>query len=255
MNNLPTWKGMVRLMLLALASLGYATGYAQTATPAPNAAAPDKDTHVLEKFVVTGSNIPMASDQLAVPMTAILSDQIANSGEATSTLDLLRKVSPAISGIGEENATISTAATYGGSLIKLQGLSVLILVNGHRIATSAAEAVGGDRFEDLNMIPVGAIDSIEVLADGASALYGSEAVGGVINVKLKKDFNGWEARAHYGRSDNTGNYAEQMAQAIENGESAIVAHVKGVTKNVIDSSLIAALSKPGYGDHRVPGVK
>jgi hypothetical protein len=49
--------------------------------------------------------------------------------------------------------------------------------------------------------------------------------------------------------------AEQMAQAIENGESAIVAHVKGVTKNVIDSSLIAALSKPGYGDHRVPGIK
>jgi iron complex outermembrane receptor protein len=247
---------MVRLMLLALASLGYATGYAQTATPAPDAAKPDKDTHVLEKFVVTGSNIPMASDQLAVPMTAILSDQIADSGEATSTLDLLRKISPAISGIGEENATISTAATYGGSLINLHGLSVLILVNGHRVATSAAEAVGGDRFEDLNMIPVGAIDSIEVLADGASALYGSEAVGGVINVKLKKDFNGWEANAHYGRSDNTGNYAEQsysLVGGVSNGKTTVTIAAEYAKHDPIMFSQ-RPYTNPYYANDYIPGV-
>jgi hypothetical protein len=77
-------------------------------------------------------------------------------------------------------------------------------------------------------------------------------------VSLNKDFPAFfpfDAYAYDPSTPFVNLAAEQMAQAIENGESAIVAHVKGVTKNVIDSSLIAALSKPGYGDHRVPGVK
>jgi hypothetical protein len=77
-------------------------------------------------------------------------------------------------------------------------------------------------------------------------------------VSLNKDFPAFfpfDAYAYDPSTPFANLAAEQMAQAIENGESAIVGHVKVVTKNMLDSSLIAALSQPGYGDHRVPGVK
>jgi outer membrane receptor for ferrienterochelin and colicin len=70
-----------------------------------------------------------------------------------------------------------------------------VLIDGRRVAFDPAESTGGGQFVDLNMIPVAAIDRIEVLQDGASAIYGSDAVGGVINIILKKNYNGWEAGA------------------------------------------------------------
>ena len=79
------------------------------------------------------------------------------------------------------------------------------------MASDAAEAVGGDRFTDLNMIPPAAIDHIDVVADGASATYGSDAVGGVVNIILKKNYNGFEADFHYGMSPQTGHYNERTA--------------------------------------------
>jgi len=163
----------------------------------------------MEKVVVTGSNIPMAIDALAVPVINIPSVDISTSGATNDTLDLLRKLVPSISGIGTENATINTAATYGGAQTSIHGLSVLILVNGHRLANNSGAAVGSDSFTDLNMIPPSAIDHIDVLQDGSSAVYGSDAVGGVINIILKKDYNGWETDAHYGFSPTTGHYSER----------------------------------------------
>jgi len=103
----------------------------------------------MEKVVVTGSNIPMAIDALAVPVINIPSVDISTSGATNDTLDLLRKLVPSISGIGTENATINTAATYGGAQTSIHGLSVLILVNGHRLANNSGAAVGSDSFTDL----------------------------------------------------------------------------------------------------------
>ena len=180
---------------------------AQTAVT--TTAASTEPTIQLEKYTVTGSNIQMASDELAIPVQTFNADAIAASGVSTNTLDILRKIAPSIGGIGVENATISTATNYGGSQLTNHGLPVLVLINGHRAASDAAEAVGGNRFTDLNMIPPAAIDHIDIVQDGASATYGSDAVGGVINIILKKNYNGFETNFHYGISPSTGHYNER----------------------------------------------
>jgi len=197
------------------ANLGAQTANAPASAPAP---APGDQPVTLEKYTVTGSNIQMASDELAVPLQTFDNQAIQESGVSTNTLDILRKIAPSIAGIGVENATISTASNYGGSLLTLHGLPVLVLVNGHRLASDAAEAVGGNRFTDLNMIPPAAIDHIDVVPDGASATYGSDAVGGVINIVLKKDYNGFETDFHYGISPTTGHYNERTV-AVTGGSS------------------------------------
>jgi len=153
-------------------------------------------------------------------MTAILSDQIADSGEATSTLDLLRKISPP-SPVSRGKRDDQHGRNLRRFLINLHGCRA---DPGERPPRGhvRAEAVGGDRFEDLNMIPVGAIDSIEVLATALPPLR-LRGGRGVINVKLKKTST-LEANAHYGRSDNTGNYAEQsysLVGGVSNGKTTV----------------------------------
>jgi iron complex outermembrane receptor protein len=177
-------------------------------SPGGAGSTPDQ-TVKLEQVVVTGSNIPTAAEALAVPVVSINVDQMQDSGVETDTLDVLRKMIPSISGIGSENANIATATNYGGAQMFIHGLPALVLVNGQRVATSSAEAVGANSFVDLNLIPPEAIQSIEVLQDGASAIYGSDALGGVINIILKKNYNGWDIHTHWGETNNTGHYNER----------------------------------------------
>jgi len=197
----------------------------ETAAAAPvPAATGDNSPQVLQKFVVTGSNIPTASEALAVPVVSIDIGDIQNSGVETDTLDILRKMIPSISGIGAENATIGTATNYGGAELFIHGLPALVLVNGQRVSTSSAEAVGSDSFVDLNLIPPAAIQSIDVLEDGASAIYGSDALGGVINIILKKNYNGWDVRTHWGESPNSGHYNERtfsLVGGVSDGKNSI----------------------------------
>ncbi len=94
------------------------------AVPAPT----DDETQHLEKFVVTGSNIANAGDALAIPVSIISPTDIVNSGVETNVLDVLRKISPAISGIGGENATIGTGGQDGGAQILIHNLPTLVLV-------------------------------------------------------------------------------------------------------------------------------
>lgn len=210
----------------------------------------------MEKYTVTGSNIQLASDELAIPTQTFDSLAIENSGVDTNTLDILRKIAPSIAGIGVENATISTADTYGGSALTLHGLPVLVLVNGHRLASDAAEAVGGDRFTDLNTIPPAAIDHIDVVPDGASAIYGSDAVGGVINILLKTDYNGFEADFHYGISPTTGHYNEKTV-SLTGGVSSNGSSIT-ISAGYTESTPILFSQRPGtanyYANNYIPGV-
>jgi iron complex outermembrane receptor protein len=196
----------------------------QAQTDSGAQAAADANPEVLQQFIVTGSNIPTAADALAVPVVSLDVAEMQNSGVETSTLDVLRKMIPSITGIGSENATISTATNYGGAQMFIHGLPVLVLVNGQRVATSSAEAVGASAFVDLNLIPPAAIQSIDVLQDGASAIYGSDALGGVINIILKKDYNGWDAHTHWGQSQNPGHYNERtfsLVGGVSDGKNSI----------------------------------
>ena len=220
--------------------------------PAPT----DDDTQHMEKFVVTGSNIANAGEALAIPVAVISPGDIENSGVETNVLDVLRKISPAISGIGGENATIATAGQDGGSQVLIHNLPTLVLVNGRRMAYNPADASGGAEFVDLNSIPLAAIDRIEVMSDGSSAVYGADAIGGVINVILKKDYNGWEADTHYGYSDTAGHYSERsgsLTGGVSNGTTSITVSLEYTQTDPIFES-DRPYTNPFYATTYVPGI-
>src|ERR1700678_3025801 len=134
MKDLRLRKFSAVLSLFAAYGLLTTTGKAQTAntattttTPASTVApASDADEpQVLEKFVVTGSNIPMAADSLAVPVLTVSQAVISDSGVSDNMLDLLRKVAPNISGVGEEAAQIQFNTNFGGASVDIKGLPTL----------------------------------------------------------------------------------------------------------------------------------
>ncbi len=218
--------------------------------------ADDKTPQVMESFVVTGSNIQNAGEALSIPVAVISPGDIQNSGVDTNVLDVLRKISPSISGLGGENATTSTGATNGGSQVSLHNLPTLVLINGRRMAYNPVDGSDGNEFVDLNTIPLAAISRIEVLSDGSSAIYGADAVGGVINIILKKDFNGWEANTHYGFSDLPGHYKERTASltgGVSNGTTSITASVEYTHSDPIFQDQRPE-TNPFYATTYVPGI-
>ena len=100
--------------------------------------------------------------------------------------------------LGQTNANIASGSTLGGTIIQIRGFPTLILYEGRRIVDSAAISSGGFQFTDVSLFPAALVSRIEVLKDGASAIYGSEAVGGVVNIFTKDDFQGAELGFRYG---------------------------------------------------------
>jgi iron complex outermembrane receptor protein len=207
----------------ALATLVFATGFsrsllAQSPAPVPPESTDSEEPYVLNELVITGSNIPTAADTADVPVTVVGSKQIEQTGENDNVLDILRKMIPAFAGrsdIGTSNATNANQNTAGGSQIQLRNLDTLVLIDGRRVATSGANADnGGKSFVDVSQIPTAAIERIEVLTDGASAIYGSDAVGGVINIILKSDYQGAEIGGRYAISPNAGDYSEKSGYVV-----------------------------------------
>jgi iron complex outermembrane recepter protein len=219
MNMLLKRKFMAGLSLYAAANMVAITAAFGQNTDATATKSEDKVT-TLDKFVVTGSLIPATLDeQKAIPVQIIDSAAIQMSGVNTNVLDVLRKTVPQLQGsnnYGVENANISGGTNGGASVASLRNVDTLVLINGKRMANNAGAAGGGVAGVDLNMIPLSAIDSIEVLKDGASALYGSDAVSGVINIKLKKDYRGAEVGFHtsMAKKDNGGTWRDKSAYMI-----------------------------------------
>src|SRR5471032_1719006 len=229
MNKLRSRKFMAALSLMATAGLLATSGFAQTTatttTTTSTTTAPEVQT--MEKFEVTGSYLLPAANSVAIPVITVDSAQIENSGNTTSVLEILRKTTPQFSGngnIGAQNANVGSGSTQGGSQLALRNASTLVLINGRRMANSATAASGNSQFVDVNQIPVAAIERIEILADGASAIYGSDAVSGVVNIILKSDYEGFESGGRYGWSTDRGHYAERSAYVVggtSNGKTSI----------------------------------
>jgi iron complex outermembrane receptor protein len=208
MNKLSSGKFKVSLSLVAAMGLSAAPGFSQTPASAPK----KDDVQALEKFVVTGSYLTPAANSVAIPVITIDSKAIENSGNNTNVLEILRKTAPQFSGnsnIGSQNANIGAGSTNGGSQLSLRNTTTLVLINGRRSAYNPVSASGGYSFVDVNMIPVAAIERIEVLADGASAIYGTDAVAGVVNIILKTNYEGFEAGGRYGWATSKGHAAER----------------------------------------------
>jgi iron complex outermembrane receptor protein len=203
------------LSLAAMAGLYPASGLAQT-TASTDTTKKD-DTEVLEKFTVTGSYLPPAANTVATPVISVTSAQIDTSGETSNLLEVLRKTVPQFTGngnLGNANANVSSGSTQGGSELALRNTSTLVLINGRRAAVSPASASGGGGFVDVNMIPLAAIERIDVLMEGSSAIYGTDAVAGVVNVILKSNYEGFEAGTYYGFSTNNGHYVEKSGYVV-----------------------------------------
>jgi iron complex outermembrane receptor protein len=191
--------GLRRLILAT--GVGFPLFIAITANaqaPAPPATG---GTAEAERVVVTGSLIPTAEEVTANPIDVISQTDIKTSGQAVDILNVLTKRDPDFVGVGnlgQTNASISSGFTQGGSNISIRGLPTLVLVDDRRFAISAAIATGGFIFQDVSVLPTRLIGRVEVLKDGASALYGSDAVGGVVNVHMNDDFTGLDIGYRYG---------------------------------------------------------
>ncbi len=164
------------------------------------------ETAPVERVVITGSNIPTSEEVGAAPVDTV--DQaIRDRTGQEDVLSVLTSSTPAISSgggnLGQSNASIASGNTYGGSQVSVHGLPTLVLLNGRRLTDSSAAAAGGLSFTDVNLFPSALVKRIEVLKDGASAIYGTEAIGGVINVILEQEFQGFAISGRYGFTEKS----------------------------------------------------
>lgn len=202
--------------LSAMIALLLATSVAaQSPAPEKN----EDDTQTLDAVTVTGTNLRGVDLAEAQPVTIIDADQIRQTG-ATSVGELLRTLSESGGGTGNfstaNSGTLQADAPAGSAGASLRGLgtaSTLTLINGRRVAV-ASFANGSENFVDLNAIPMAAIERIEVLAAGATAIYGADAVAGVINVVLRTSFEGTRVSASYGDSTRDTDEARMNANLV-----------------------------------------
>jgi iron complex outermembrane receptor protein len=172
----------------------------------------------VEKIEVTGSNIKRVDAETVSPITVLTREDIERSAKAT-VAEVLRDLP--YNGGQSFNETFTNSFSPGGSGIALRGLSqksTLVLVNGRRMAGYGLAQNLFDTYVDLNSIPTSAVERVEVLRDGASAVYGSDAIAGVINVILRKDFKGVELAATAGTSHEGGLDEQRMSLAAGFGD-------------------------------------
>ena len=170
---------------------------------AQQAAAPNLQK--VEKIEVTGSNIKRVDAETVAPVQIITREEIQASGRNTIA-EVLSGLSINQGNSFNEAGGVNSFAP-GASGISLRGLgakNTLILINGRRMAAYGFAQGISDTFVDVNAIPASAVDRIEILKAGASHIYGSDAIAGVINVILRKDFQGVEVSAGGGTSTEGG---------------------------------------------------
>ncbi|HZX97054.1 MAG TPA: TonB-dependent receptor [Myxococcales bacterium] len=199
--------------LVAVALLASGPGTAQTATEQPAPAATPSDQAVsrdtapaaatgpkkeaTEEIVVTGSRIRRKDLTTPAPVTVISREQVTASGKVS--------IGEFLQSLPEQGNAINTQVNNGGdgaTRISLRGLGsarTLVLLNGRRMVPGGT---GADASVDLNSIPTASVERIEVLKDGASAVYGSDAIAGVVNVVTRRGLKGTEASAYGGVSQH-----------------------------------------------------
>ncbi|GAB5380539.1 MAG: TonB-dependent receptor [Aliiglaciecola sp.] len=172
-----------------------------------------QETESIEKIAVTGSLIKRTDMEGPSPVTSIDATQIANTG-VTDLISLFTKLPISGQGTFSTQGNSSDDTANGGSSVSLRGLgadSTLILINGRRVSVSPFAKGIDTAFVDINNIPLSAIARVDILKDGASATYGSDAIAGVINVVLRDDFEGAEISAKYGDTADGGGEEQNIS--------------------------------------------
>jgi iron complex outermembrane receptor protein len=198
------------------------------------------DTSELQEIVVTGSMIKRLNAETAEAVTVVKMDTLKDLG--------VTSVEQALSLITSNNATITTASNIttfngGASVASLRGLGAtktLVLLDGQRLANNVALGSG----VDLNTIPFAAIDHIEVLREGASSLYGSDAIAGVINFITKRNYDGGEVNLNYSHPEHPGGSSDNADLTYGIGNLASDGYNLMVTGNYTQQKELTASQRP-----------
>lgn len=171
---------------LSAVAAGVAFAFGTAATGVASAQ-DEEETTQLGTLEITGSRLKRSDIEGALPVTVIDRQQIELSGDIT-VADLLRKTTFNTFGSFRQQSGSSAQSVVSLDLRGLGSSRTLVLIDGRR----APKAPSAPTLQDLNAIPLAAVERIEILQDGASAVYGSDALAGVVNIILRKDFEGWQ---------------------------------------------------------------
>ncbi|WP_291755155.1 TonB-dependent receptor [Brevundimonas sp.] len=156
----------------------------------------------IDEIVVTGSRIKRTDISGVGPATVVTGEDIERTG-ITNVETLLQRLPSSAGNAGNQTNSYWTGNGYGTAQVNLRGLGInrtLTLINGRRVVNGGT---GANSAPDLNMIPTAIIGRMDVLKDGASAIYGADAVAGVVNIITLNDFEGLKASARYGVTDES----------------------------------------------------
>ncbi len=198
---------------LRLAFGGGVAGLALVAAPALA-----QDVQRGERVEVTGSSIKRIDAETALPVTVIRREDLDKLG-VTTAAELLDRVSSNNGGGYNATLALGDAARPGFSGASLRGLgsvNTLVLLNGRRLAVYAFDGGG----VNLTSIPIAALERVEILRDGASAVYGTDAIGGVINFITRKDYQGGTIEAGYYSTDSKGGNSRTGTATLGYGDLA-----------------------------------
>jgi outer membrane receptor protein involved in Fe transport len=193
---------------------------------AQDAATEDQQATNLDKVVVTGSLIPQTQLETFSPVITITAEDIRSRG-FTSVADVLQKSTVATGGV--QGAQTSASFTQGAETIGMFGLDpgyTKYLIDGRPMANYPALYNGSDTFNNISNIPIDLVESIEILPGGQSSLYGSDAIAGVINIKLKKEMDG--AMLNVRGGTYTGGGGNSLRVSIADGFSALDGRLNGL---------------------------
>ena len=203
-----TTRELMAASLLAALHLGLAvsTATAQDTTSSATTGATQK----LETVEVTGSHIPRAEIEGPSPIVVISAEEIRNNGFATAA-DIMTSLTQ---NLGElDNNQQTDGFSPGAQAVDLRGLGpnhTLVLVNGRRIADYPQSYGGNSNFTDISNIPVSMIDRVEILSGSASAIYGSDAISGVVNFILKTKTDGTTIDFRVGGTEHGGGSSQRL---------------------------------------------
>jgi outer membrane receptor protein involved in Fe transport len=222
-------------MFLAMASSAFAQN------PPPLEATPAPATAEAARVIVTGSNIPTAEEVGVNPVDTYDRDSINKTGELTTEQFLLSLPIANANIIPISNNENGSNTTVGAATIALRGFdarATLILLDGRRVAvypTGNNPGLVNVMFVDLNSIPQAAIESIEILKDGASTTYGADAVAGVVNLKMRHNYDGAEARVEYGNTldKDSGEFDSSAIFGVGNADTNITGVLNYYHRNSI----------------------
>ncbi len=227
--------GLTRAMLALGLVFGARAVLAQD--PAPKTDKEKDEPQKMNAFEVTGSRIKRVDAETPSPVVRLTRQDLASTG--FSTVDDALRALPFVNGASIVPEGSGNGFASGTSTINLRGLgnnNTLVLINGRRAVPSGAGAFNGfQSVVDLRQIPVGAVESIEVLKDGASAIYGSDAVAGVLNIKLRRDFSGVAVDLSFGNTFSTDSFERKayLIAGASNGKTDVVVQLDMSHRNAI----------------------